>query len=99
MESDGACSSGRADGGLEGHRKALEIMEPLSSANPANLLWQSDVVEFNRDLAINGDDPIRRFTLIRATLRQMQTHTKLTDEQRMWLSEAETLLAKLADSK
>jgi tetratricopeptide (TPR) repeat protein len=81
--------------GIASYRKALEIMEPLAAADSTNIIWHGDVIEYNRELAINGDEPAQRFAFILAALRKLQTITKLTDEQNSWLSEAETQLAKL----
>jgi tetratricopeptide (TPR) repeat protein len=62
--------TGRA---LASYRKALEMMEPLAAADPTNILWQADIIEYNRDLAINGDDPARRFAFILADFAGYRT--------------------------
>jgi len=92
---DAMTKQGKTQEALASYRKALEIMEPLAAADPTNVLRQADIIEYNRGLAINGDDPARRFAFILAALRRLQTLTKLTDEQNAWLSEAETQLAKV----
>src|SRR5262249_16611319 len=86
---------GNAEEALVNYREALTILERLAAADPSNLEWQVDIIEINRELAMHGDDPGRRFAFIVAGLRRLQTVTKLTDEQKVWLSEAETQLAKL----
>ena len=70
-------------------------MEPLALADPTNILRQADIIALNRDLAINGDDPARRFAFIVSALRKLQTLTTLTDEQKGWLAEAEKQVASL----
>ena len=84
---------------LASYRRALEIMEPLAAANPNNIQWQADIIEYSRDLAINGDDPARRFAFIVSGLRKLQILTTLTDEQKRWLAEAEKQVSKLKQSK
>jgi tetratricopeptide (TPR) repeat protein len=81
------------------YRKALGIMEPLTAADPANVQWQVDIIDYNRNLAINGDDPARRFAFIVSALRKLQILTTLTDEQKGWLAEAEKQVSKPKQSK
>jgi tetratricopeptide (TPR) repeat protein len=81
------------------YRKALGIMEPLTAADPANVQWQVDIIDYNRDLAINGDDPARRFAFIVSALRKLQILTTLTGEQKGWLAEAEKQVSKPKQSK
>ena len=64
-----------------------------------NIQWQADVIKYSRDLAINGDDPARRFAFIVSALRKLQILTTLTDEQKGWLAEAEKQVSKLKQSK
>jgi hypothetical protein len=68
-------------------------MERLIAIDPSNVQWLVDVIEYNYDLAINGDDSIRRFLFIAAVLRDLQKKNALTSEQEGWLLEAEKRLA------
>jgi tetratricopeptide (TPR) repeat protein len=97
--SDVMVKEGRTKEALANYRKALEIIEPLAVADPNNIQWQADVIEYSRDLAINGDDPARRFAFIVSSLRKLQILTTLTDEQKGWLAEAEKQVSKPKQSK
>jgi hypothetical protein len=57
--------------------------------------WQADVIEYNYDLAINGDNSADRFAYVAARLRKLKSERELSAEQAGWLAEAETRLAKL----
>jgi hypothetical protein len=52
-------------------------------------------VRAQEGLASAGDDAVRRWTLIVATLRGLTAANKLTAEQTKWLPVAEQNLAKL----
>ena len=77
--------SGRGGGGKQGDNKdaienyhlALAIMERLASINPKIQHWQAVLVEYNYDLAINGDDAARRFAYVAAGLEKLQVVRKL----------------------
>jgi hypothetical protein len=70
-------------------------MERLAALDPTNALWLSGIIEYNYDLAKNGDDSARRFAFIAACLGELNAKRGLTAEQRDWLAEAETQIAKL----
>jgi hypothetical protein len=65
----------------------------LTAVDATNLQWQADVIEYNYDLAINGDHPADRFAYVAATLRKLKS--ELSPEQAGWLAESEMRLAKL----
>jgi hypothetical protein len=44
---------------VNNYRPALAIAERLAAADPSNLQWQIDIIEFNYDLAVSGDDATR----------------------------------------
>jgi hypothetical protein len=88
-------SQGDRPGALNSYRDSLAIAEHLAKADPGNAGWQIDVVVFNQRLASAGDDAVRRWTLIVATLRGLTAANKLTAEQTKWLPVAEENLAKL----
>jgi hypothetical protein len=46
------------------------------------------VIEFNRGLALNGDDAVRRFAFIAEALRKLKDEGGLNAEQAGWLVEA-----------
>jgi len=79
--------------------KRLKLWSRLPSPVRNNIQWQADVIKYSRDLAINGDDPARRFAFIVSALRKLQILTTLTDEQKGWLAEAEKQVSKLKQSK
>jgi hypothetical protein len=89
---------GRGGGGKQGDNKDaienyhldLAIMERLASINPKSQHWQAVLVEYNYDLAINGDDAARRFAYVAAGLEKLQAVRKLTAEQAGWLAHAKT---------
>jgi hypothetical protein len=88
-------SQGDLSGALKFYRDSLAIRERLAKADPGNAGWQTDVVASNQRLASAGDDAVRRWTLIVATLRGLAAANKLTAEQTKWLPVAEENLAKL----
>jgi tetratricopeptide (TPR) repeat protein len=73
---------------IDNYRLALAIMEGLASIDPKNQHWLAVLVEYNYDLAINGDDPARRFAYVAAALQKLQAVRKLTTEQAGWLARA-----------
>ena len=79
--------------------KRLKLWSRLPSPVRNNIQWQADVIKYSRDLAINGDDPARRFAFIVSALRKLQILTTLTDEQKGWLAEAEKQVSKPKQSK
>jgi len=89
----------RTEDARASYRKALGIMESLTAADPANVQWQVDIIDYNHDLAKNGDDAARRFAFIVSALRKLQILTTLTDEQKGWLAEAEKQVSKPKQSK
>ena len=88
-------SQGDLPGALKSYRDSLAIQERLAKADPSNAEWQFDVVATNWRLASAGDDALRRWTLIVATLRELTAASKLTVEQSKWLPVAEEKLTKL----
>jgi tetratricopeptide (TPR) repeat protein len=86
---------GKTKDAVENYRLALAIMERLAAIDATNRQWQAVLVEYNYDLAINGDDSARRFAYVAASLTKLQSEMKLSAEQAGWLAEAQTRLAKL----
>jgi tetratricopeptide (TPR) repeat protein len=86
---------GKIDDALNEYRVALDLAERLAAIDFTNVLWKSDVIEFNYDLAVNGDDSARRFVFIAERLRQLKAQHGLNKEQTGWLAEADAALSKL----
>jgi hypothetical protein len=70
-------------------------MERLAASDATNLQWQGDVIEFNYDLAINGDKSADRFAYVAASLKKLKSERQLSDEEAGWLADAEMRLAKV----
>jgi len=79
---------------LEYYHRGLATMERLAATDPSNLLWQDDIVEYNYDLAINGEEPDRRFAFVAAQWNKRKTEHELTAEQTEWLAKSEAKLKK-----
>jgi tetratricopeptide (TPR) repeat protein len=86
---------GKGEDALQNYRLALAIMERLVAADATNLGWQADVIEFNYDLAINGDNSADRFAYVAANLKKLKSKRELSAEEAGWLAEAEMRLSKL----
>jgi hypothetical protein len=84
----------KAEDAIHNYRFALAIMNRLTTVDATNLRWQADVIEFNYDLAINGDNSADRFAYVMASLRKLKSERELSAEQAGWLAEAEIRLAK-----
>jgi hypothetical protein len=80
---------------LASYRAALATAERLAAVDVTNQKWQMDMVQYNHDLAVNGDDPAKRFAFIASVLRAAKSERKLADYESTWLIEAEAELAKL----
>jgi tetratricopeptide (TPR) repeat protein len=78
------------------YRAGLAIVEHLLAVDSTNMIWQRDFVEYNYDLAINGDDPARRFELVTKNLTNLQAEHDLDKEQARWLHDAKAALSKSA---
>jgi tetratricopeptide (TPR) repeat protein len=81
---------------LKSYRDSLAIRERLAQSDPANIQWQLDLVETNYDLAVNGDDAVRRFTFVADKLKQLQAQNGLNDEQMALLKVAEAALSTIS---
>jgi tetratricopeptide (TPR) repeat protein len=86
---------GNGEEALQNYRLAIAIMERLSAVDATNLQWQADVIEYNYDLAINGDNSANRFAYVVGRLRKLKSERELSAEQVGWLAEAETRLGKM----
>jgi eukaryotic-like serine/threonine-protein kinase len=84
----------RADGAINNYKAALAIIQHLIALNSTNAQWQADLVEYNYDLAMNGDDTARRFSLVLEQLKNLQANRDLSNEQKGWMRNAEAALAK-----
>ena len=84
---------------LASYRDGLTIAERLARLDPTNRQWQDDVLVSHRRLALHGDDPAPRWTLITTALRKLQAEDTLTDHHARWLAEAERQLAGLNTPK
>jgi tetratricopeptide (TPR) repeat protein len=80
---------------LVNYRAALQISERLLTIDSTRLEWQIDVIEFNRALALLGDDAPRRFAVVATGLRKLKAENRLTPELARWLAEAEAQLAQV----
>ena len=74
------------------YRAALAIVERLIAMDATMVQWRIDAVEFQRELALHGDDRPRRIAFVAAALRQLQAEVGLSAEHAAWLSEAEAML-------
>jgi tetratricopeptide (TPR) repeat protein len=82
-------------GGMQFYRDALAIVERLVQSDPGNASWRQDALLTNWRLAAGGDDSLRRWKAVAASLRETRSHSKLTDQQAAWLASAEQQVAKL----
>ncbi len=83
------------EGALQNYRPALAIMERLAAADATDMRLRADIIEFNYDLAINGDNSADRFAFVAADLRKLRSERELTAEQAGWLAAAEKWLAEV----
>jgi len=83
------------EGALQNYRPALAIMERLAAADATDMRLRADIIEFNYDLAVNGDNSADRFAFVAAGLRKLKSERELTSEQAGWLAEAEKRLAEV----
>ena len=74
------------------YRAALAIVERLIAMDATMVQWRIDAVEFQRELALHGDDRPRRIAFVAAALRQLRAEVGLSAEHAAWLSEAEAML-------
>jgi tetratricopeptide (TPR) repeat protein len=86
---------GRLEEAIAAYRTALAIREAVVSADTGNVQAQLELVRAHWILAAHGDDPLRRFTLIVATLRKLKDDSRLTPDQAAWLPQAEDQLKKV----
>ncbi len=81
---------------LETFRNALPITEQLAQADPGNAAaWQIFLVSLHINLARNGDDEVRRWPFIVATLSKLKEENRLPPEQEKLLPAAEAQLARM----
>jgi tetratricopeptide (TPR) repeat protein len=91
---DVLAKQGKRDDAAQNYRLALAVMERLTVVDATNRQWQADVIEYNYDLAINGDKSTDRFAFVAASLKKLKSERELSAEQAGWLAEAEARLAK-----
>jgi hypothetical protein len=84
---------------LNSFRASLAIRERLAKADPANVVWQWDVVTANWRLAIHGDEPMQRWMLIIGTIRRLRDENRLRPDWAHWRPVAEARLAKLQQAQ
>ena len=87
--------TGKVDDALQNYRLALAIMERLMNADATNLQWQAEAIEFNYDLAVNGDDSADRLAYVATSLKKLKSKRELSADEASWLAEAQRRLAKL----
>ena len=92
---DVLAKTGKVEDALQNYRSALAIMEHLMTADATNLLWQAEAIEFNYDLAINGDGSAARLAYVAASLKKLKSKRELSAQEASWLAEAEMRLGKL----
>ena len=92
---DAFAKQSKREDAVQNYRLALAIMERFTAIDATNLQWQVDVIEFNYDLAINGDNSADRFAYVVASLSKLRSERELSAEQAGWLAEAKMRLAKV----
>jgi tetratricopeptide (TPR) repeat protein len=85
---------GQRDEGIQAFRTDLAIRERLA-ADPANVLWQTDLVIALRRLALAGDDSRTRLMKALEITRRLEKEDKLGAEQAGWISDLEERLTDL----
>jgi tetratricopeptide (TPR) repeat protein len=80
---------GKRNDALESYHQALAIAERLASSDPSNARARADVIEFNYDIATNGEDSARRFAFMTDQLTLLKADHALTVEQSGWLAKAQ----------
>ena len=93
---DVSSKQGNIEEAVKNYRLALTLVDRLVAIDGTNRLWQADLVEYNYDLAMIGDDAVRKFALVVQKLAQFQAKHALNKEQAQWLKNAEAALAKLS---
>jgi hypothetical protein len=88
-----AASATRSDA-VRNYLSALAIMERLTEIDTTNQVWQADVIEYNFDLALNGDNSADRFAFVVGKLKKFKSERQLSAEQASWLTEAERRLTR-----
>jgi tetratricopeptide (TPR) repeat protein len=81
---------------LDYYHKALDIMERLEKLDPGNMQWREDIIEYNYDIAANGEDAPKRFAFVAAELGKLKTAHPLNAEQSGWLAKAQAALKRPA---
>jgi hypothetical protein len=92
-------SQGKFAEALTSSHDSLVIAERLAKADPNNAEWQWDVVVSHWNLAMQGDDPARRWAFIVAELRRLRDENRLRPEWAGYLPLAEEQLAKVREAQ
>jgi tetratricopeptide (TPR) repeat protein len=92
-------SQGKFAEALTSSRDSLVIAERRARADPSNAERQWDVVVSHWNLAMQGDDPARRWVFIVAELRALKDEHRLRPEWAGFLPVAEKELAKVREAQ
>jgi tetratricopeptide (TPR) repeat protein len=90
---DALAAQGNRAAALTSFRDSLAIREQLAEADPSNAQWQWDVIASHWKLAMNGDDPARRWALIVADMYKLRNENRLRPGWARLLPVAEERLA------
>jgi tetratricopeptide (TPR) repeat protein len=86
---DAHVGEGELEEALSSYRRSHAILEQVAASGRTNAGWQLDLLLSNSRLTLFGDEPIKRWEFIVATLRQLNEEKRLTPEQQTWLPFAE----------
>ncbi|MEZ5891010.1 MAG: tetratricopeptide repeat protein [Xanthobacteraceae bacterium] len=92
---DALTAQGAKEEALKAYRAGLAIRQRLLALDPSDAQSQWDLLVLQWRLASGGDDPVKRFELIVATLRDLAAKHQLSAEQARWLPAAEQELARV----
>jgi hypothetical protein len=90
---DALSKQGEADQAVENYRAGLAVAETHAARRPRDVGYKTLLGELNYALAVNGDEPARRYALVVATLTPVTS--ELNRRQKQLLTEATAALAKL----
>jgi tetratricopeptide (TPR) repeat protein len=90
---DALSKQGDADQAIETYRAGLAVAETQAALQPRFVGYKTLLAALNYALAVNGDEPARRYALVVATLTPLASD--LNSRQKQTLTEATAALAKL----
>ncbi len=90
---DALSKQGEADQAVENYRAGLAVAETQAARQPRDVGYKTLLAELNYALAVNGNEPARRYALVVDTLTPLASELNRTQGQ--LLTEATAALAKL----